>query len=227
MLRHNKYNTALKHKRAFTLVELLVVLVILAVLAALLVPALTGYIKEARRGKYYDTAHYALTAAQAVMDEVYARGIDPNSIETTNANGGGANGDVRWDYSGTTWTNGYEMGNRVLQLMDRDRSNAPYLFIFGVRKSSTDVLSNYQVCFVAYVESSNTPAVFYVNGVWTYKYPWEDPGRLISTNNTIVSGNIPMRLYVVSNRTGNRNNFWTLNQGNHSLQAHSEGHNGY
>ena len=31
-------------KRAFTLVELIVVLVILAVLAAMLVPALTGYI---------------------------------------------------------------------------------------------------------------------------------------------------------------------------------------
>ena len=38
---------ALKEKKGFTLVELIVVLVILAILAALLIPALTGYIDKA------------------------------------------------------------------------------------------------------------------------------------------------------------------------------------
>ena len=38
-------------KKGFTLVELIVVLVILAVMAAMLVPALTGYIDEARKKK--------------------------------------------------------------------------------------------------------------------------------------------------------------------------------
>ena len=41
-----------KCRQAFTLVELIVVLVILAVIAAALIPALTGYIKQARRAKY-------------------------------------------------------------------------------------------------------------------------------------------------------------------------------
>ena len=48
-------------KRGLTLVELIVVLVILAVLAALLVPSLTGY----------------MTAAQATIDEAYAKGELP------------------------------------------------------------------------------------------------------------------------------------------------------
>ena len=41
-----------KSRQAFTLVELIVVLVILAVLAAMLVPALTGYIKKTKKEKY-------------------------------------------------------------------------------------------------------------------------------------------------------------------------------
>ena len=59
-------------KKGFTLVELIVVLVILAVMAAMLVPALTGYIDEARKKKDYNAASEVLTAAQAVVAEYYA-----------------------------------------------------------------------------------------------------------------------------------------------------------
>ena len=44
-----RFTKAKHHSSAFTLVELIVVLVILAVLAAMLVPALTGYIRKARK----------------------------------------------------------------------------------------------------------------------------------------------------------------------------------
>ncbi len=60
-------------KKGFTLVELIVVLVILAILAAMLVPALTGYIKRAREEKEYQTASTVYAAAQAEVTEYYGR----------------------------------------------------------------------------------------------------------------------------------------------------------
>ena len=68
-------------KRGVTLVELIVVLVILAVLAALLVPSLTGYIDKAVEKRVMLQARSLMTAAQATIDEAYAKGelhIDDN-----------------------------------------------------------------------------------------------------------------------------------------------------
>ena len=71
-------------KKGFTLVELIVVLVILAVMAAMLVPALTGYIDEARKKKDYNAASEVLTAAQAVVAEYYGA-TAAGSASTTDA----------------------------------------------------------------------------------------------------------------------------------------------
>lgn len=65
-------------KKGFTLVELIVVLVILAVLAAMLVPALTGYVKRAREEKDYQAAATCLTAAQSLATEEYAKAATPD-----------------------------------------------------------------------------------------------------------------------------------------------------
>ena len=62
-------------KKGFTLVELIVVLVILAILAAMLVPALTGYIRRAREEKEYQTASTVYSAAQAVITDKYGRNL--------------------------------------------------------------------------------------------------------------------------------------------------------
>lgn len=58
--------------KGFTLVELIVVLVILAILAAILVPALLGYIDQAKGKQTVLNAKSALTAAQAEMSNIYA-----------------------------------------------------------------------------------------------------------------------------------------------------------
>lgn len=75
-------------KKGFTLVELIVVLVILAILAAMLVPALTGYIRRARQEKDYQMAASVLTAAQAAATYQYADGkTEAVSLGTSAGNG--------------------------------------------------------------------------------------------------------------------------------------------
>ena len=68
-------NTKTKN-RGFTLVELIVVLVILAILAAILVPALLGYIDEAKKKPILLEAKEVWTAAQAAASECYGLNED-------------------------------------------------------------------------------------------------------------------------------------------------------
>ncbi len=65
--------------KGFTLVELIVVLVILAILAAILVPALLGYIDEARSKEDMLAAKNIMNAAQAELSAAYAKRSSGNS----------------------------------------------------------------------------------------------------------------------------------------------------
>lgn len=62
---------AMKNKKGFTLVELIVVLVILAILAALLIPALTGYIDKANKEKVISETRMVAMAVQTECSEAY------------------------------------------------------------------------------------------------------------------------------------------------------------
>lgn len=211
-------------KRAFTLVELLVVLVILAILAAMLVPALTGYIKRAKRARCITAADDARVAAQAVMDELYGLTSGHNWPSGVN---------VFWDKG-----DDQKWGDRVLELMGRGRGAAngePYILVVGVGDPRVTTLSDsqrYTVYYVGYVEDENSPAVFYVNGEWSYTYPTENPVKIKKTGtnenirNTIVvprGTNLPIQYFVISNRTGLGDGGFWLN-GSDSLRGHSEPH---
>lgn len=84
---------ALKEKKGFTLVELIVVLVILAILAALLVPALTGYIDRAKDKSVIAETRQVVMAAQTLADEAYGK-MAVNAEITA-----GATGDVTIKFS--------------------------------------------------------------------------------------------------------------------------------
>lgn len=226
-----------KNRQAFTVIELIVVLVILAILAAAVIPALTGYIKRSRREKYLDSAHYALTACQSVIAEYYATGhVAGNGVvnQSGQTGGGGSGGDLRWDVGeGTNATEDEKKwGEKVLQLFDRDRSNEPYLLIFGTGRANSglDESSAYKVYYLAYVADEKAPAVYYINGEWRYKYPTENPAVITKAGGVnylkTPEGNIPIQYYVVSNKTGIQDNFWTGNNSK-TLLGHSEGHFGY
>ncbi|MEG2124281.1 MAG: prepilin-type N-terminal cleavage/methylation domain-containing protein [Hydrogenoanaerobacterium sp.] len=67
-------NKIIKKKRnesGFTLVEVIVVLVILAILAAISIPALTGYIDEAKDKQLISEARSWYAAAQATASKSY------------------------------------------------------------------------------------------------------------------------------------------------------------
>ncbi|MBR6256855.1 MAG: type II secretion system protein [Lachnospiraceae bacterium] len=67
--------------KGFTLVELIVVLVILAILAAILVPALLGYIDQAKSKQSMINARTVLTAAQAELSSIYGSKAEPEAIQ--------------------------------------------------------------------------------------------------------------------------------------------------
>ena len=240
-----------KSRQAFTLVELIVVLVVLAVIAAVTVPALTGYIKKAKRDKNDEMAHYALVACQSVITEAYGMGLDPDSFEKTTDKD-----NIYWYVGNHTDDKGIVhsdkdsgWGDKVLKLLDCERGESePYILIFGVgnyKPEASDVISNVQQCtvyYIAYVADENSPAVYYVNGEWMYEYPkqnnksviwnWSHNGKTFK--NTIQFDNngkklsdkdkIPLTFYVVSNRTDidiSDPLFWKETD-SRTLKAHSD-----
>lgn len=214
-----------KSKHSFTLVELIVVLVILAVISAMLVPALTGYIKMSRKQKFIQMIDAYRTAGQSVMSEFYGETNGHNWPKKVN---------VSW-YSKIDDVDGEPWGRKVLQLVGADRgkaNNEPYILVIGIgdpRDDSLSLVEKYSVNYVAYVATEKDPAVFWIDGEISYTYPTESPAKIRKTGknedirNWIIrpgKPDFPIQYFVVSNRTKeNIDGFWLANSG---LRGHSE-----
>lgn len=66
-----KLRDSKKNKKGFTLVELIVVLVILAILMAILIPALTGYIRKAQEKQVMAEGRVVEMAAQSALSDAF------------------------------------------------------------------------------------------------------------------------------------------------------------
>ena len=222
-------------RRAFTLVEIIVVLVILAVIAAMLVPALTGYFRKARRTRAFQMADEARVAATAIMLERYALSDESNTDGMTT------------DGYNVIWYRGQykEWGDKVLALMGLGRGAAngePMIFVVGVGTADPaggmTTAQQHTIYYVAYLQDENSPALFYVNGEWIYSYPRGDNNTFpittrtiggVSFRNTIIRGgvNIPLQFYIISNRSGLSDEAFWRGTNRNTLESHSEGHYGF
>ena len=223
--------TSIRSRHSFTLVELIVVLVILAILAAMLVPALTGYIKRARKVKFLEIIDAYRVAGAAVMSEYYGEMGAHDWPKTVNVSWYNKQKDKQGkEVDGEPW------GRKVIQLVGGDRGEAnrePYILVIGIgdpRDDSITLEEKYSVCYVAYVATAKDPAVFWIDGEISYTYPRDNPVKINKTGSGDDIRNwikrpgkpdFPIQYFVVSNRTGKSiDDFW-LDMSN-GLKGHSE-----
>ncbi len=72
-----------RNKKGFTLIELIVVLVIMAILAAAAIPAMMGYVNNAKKAQYLANCRALYLAAQSGYTE--ARAADQTGVTVANA----------------------------------------------------------------------------------------------------------------------------------------------
>ena len=142
--------------KGFTLVEMIVVLVILAILAAILVPALLGYIDEAKNSQLELHGKSVYTAAQAVASKMYAK-TTGNAIQTT--------GDDQTDF--ITQVRTISEMNTFGSDTDKTKVKAIIWFKGNNLSGTTSDKHNYfTIAEMVYTEDGGTTAVRLYNGSW-------------------------------------------------------------
>ncbi len=156
--------------KGFTLVELIVVLVILAILAAILVPALLGYIDEAKTKQDILKARNLFTSTQAEFIKLYSK--SKGSFMTPGELVSGSKGND-YDLSKTNWVN-----NIYTRADDK-----PFAFIVGLgfygsgANECKDIHEAYTVYFAAYCSKVDSKPIYFDGQEWVSDYPWTTQGK--------------------------------------------------
>ncbi len=214
-----------ENNKGFTLVELIVVLVILAILAAVLVPALLGYIDDARTKEDLIWARNAINATQAKVAEYYAFRLEGQGageyIDGNHQNGPtiipgfyGDNDNGDCDASKTDFAKG------ILADLDED----PYILIVGLGRRSkyekTEPRKSYTVYIAMYMRTKDSKPIFYDGEQWTTKYPEKDkrdPEAVFKPkDNQMKKNDVFVQYYAITNKCGKsmtggvRNSVWNF-----------------
>ncbi len=163
-----------REHKGFTLVELIVVLVILAILAAILVPALLGWIDEARKKQDIVNAKALMTAIQAQMTEEYGKGAKSFS---------GFADDNKKHYDDIYMVNHPDFNDFMDDACKLTGVEKPFVFLFYTKKISDDDIKKrgtealheaYTILSAVYWRDKDSKPVFYdfIDNIWAEGSPY-------------------------------------------------------
>lgn len=142
-----------KSEQGFTLVELIVVLVILAILAAFTIPAMLGFVEDAKGKAAIAEAREVYVAAQAAATEIYSNGKEFNDNDIREKIASLLVGDIVIDLVNDPWIISISMDGNDIKEVTKD---SPYSISikYGKKDNGGNVLEPATVQELQYKEKT-------------------------------------------------------------------------